>query len=59
MVAVRNILLYGAKLADTLPVESVSDRCAKYVIMPRLCVPTNRRTRVITSVVRLTKGSFE
>jgi len=59
MPTVRNILLYGAKLADTLRVETVSDCYAKYVIVLRLCVPTNRSTRVNTSVVRLMKGSFE
>lgn len=59
MPTVRNILFYGCKLADTLPVETVSDLYAKYVIVLRLCVPTNRRTRVITSVVRLMKGRFE
>lgn len=59
MPTVRNILLYGAKLDDTLPVETISDRYTKYVIMLRLCVPTNSRTRVITSVVHLMKRSFE
>jgi hypothetical protein len=59
MPTVRNILLYGAQIADTLPVEAVSNRYAKYVIVLRLCVPSNRHTRVIIPVVRLMNGSFE
>jgi hypothetical protein len=39
MLTVRNILLYGAKLADTLRVETVSDRYAKYVTVLRLSFP--------------------
>jgi hypothetical protein len=59
MPTVRNILLYGAKQADTLSVENVSDSCAKCIIVLGFCRPTDRRTYVITSVACLIKGSFE